>query len=112
MSDECNREQWKKYLFLTEDLDSDSDELKPFSPADLAATKVPDGWSGSQAIENYEEELAAKIVREESPFDHPQPKVVFSGKTFLFSASSHLARERNVKEQLRYLVGLPAIKSR
>ena len=85
MSDECNRDQWKKYLFLTQDFDSDSDELKPCSPADLAAVIVPDGWSGSQAIESYKEVLAAKIVREESPFDHPQPKLVFTGKTFLFT---------------------------
>lgn len=85
MSDERNREQWKKYLFLTQDFDSDSDELKPFLPADLDAVKVPDGWSGSEAIENYKEELAARIVREESPFDHPPPKVVFTGKTFLFT---------------------------
>jgi NAD-dependent DNA ligase len=63
----------------------DSDELKPFSPADLAAVKIPEGWRGSQAIENYKEELVAKIVREESPFDHPQPKIVFRGKSFLFT---------------------------
>lgn len=85
MSDERNRDQWKKYLFLTQDFDSDSDELKPCSPADLAAVIVPDGWSGSEAIESYKEALAAKIVREESPFDLPQPKVVFTGKTFLFT---------------------------
>ncbi len=106
MSDECNREQWKKYLFLTEDLDSDSDELKPFSPADLAATKVPDGWSGSQAIENYEEELAAKIVREESPFDHPQPKVVFSGKTFLFTGQFAFGSRKECQRAVEILGGV------
>ena len=106
MSDECNREHWKKYLFLTEDLDSDSDELKPFSPADLAATKVPDGWSGSQAIENYEEELAAKIVREESPFDHPQPKVVFSGKTFLFTGQFAFGSRKECQRAVEILGGV------
>ena len=85
MADERNREKWKKYLFLTEDFDSDSDELKPFAPADLTSVKIPEGWSGSQAIENYKEELAAKIVSEDSPFDRPHPKVVFKGKSFLFT---------------------------
>jgi DNA ligase (NAD+) len=85
MADESNRERWKRYLFLTQDFDSDSDTLKPFSSADLAAVKIPDGWSGSQAIENYKVELAAKIVSEDSPFDHPQPEVIFNGKSFLFT---------------------------
>jgi DNA ligase (NAD+) len=85
MMNEGNREKWKKYLFLTQDFDSDSDGLKPFSSAALAAVKIPEGWSGSQAIENYKEGLAAKIVQEESPFDHPQPKVIFKDKSFLFT---------------------------
>ena len=85
MMNESHREKWQKYLYLTQDFDSDSDGLKSFSPAALAALKIPEGWSGSQAIENYKEGLAAKIVQEESPFDHPQPKVIFKDKSFIFT---------------------------
>ena len=85
LADEVNREKWQKYLFLTQDFDSDSEHLKPFSFADLDALKIPDGWSGQQAIAEFKEELAAKIVREESPFDQPPPRVVFKGKSFLFT---------------------------
>ena len=85
LADEANRERWRKYLFLTQDFDSDSDQLKPFSPPDLDAVKIPDGWSGQQAVAEFEEELAAKIIREESPFDQPPPKVILKDKTFLFT---------------------------
>ena len=98
MADKDNREKWKKYLFLTQDFDSDSDELKSFSPADLAAVKVPEGWSGSEAIENFKEELAAKIVREESPFDHPQPEVVFTGKSFLFTGNFKFGERKDCQK--------------
>jgi DNA ligase (NAD+) len=85
MADEANREKWRKYLFLTKDFDSDTDEPKTFSRADLVAVKVPRGWSGQEAIDDFEQNLAAKIIREASPFDSPQPKVLIKGKSFLFT---------------------------
>jgi NAD-dependent DNA ligase len=85
LADEANREKWRKYLFLTQDFDSDSDQLKPFSPADLDGVKIPDEWSSHQAIAEFKEELVANIVREDSPFDQPPPKVNFKGKSFAFT---------------------------
>ena len=85
LADEANREKWRKYLFLTQDFDSDSDQLKPFSSADLDVVNVPEGWSSQQAIAEFKEELAAKIVRKDSPFDQPPPRVIFKGKSFLFT---------------------------
>ncbi len=85
MADEANREKWRKYLFLTQDFDSDTDEPKAFSPADLVAVKVPAGWSGQQAIDDFQQDLAARIIHEESPFDNPQPKVIVKGRSFLFT---------------------------
>jgi DNA ligase (NAD+) len=85
LTDEAKREKWKRYLFLTQDFDSDSDQLKPFLSADLDAVNIPDEWSAQQAVEEFKEALAAKIVRDESPFDQPPPKVSFKGKSFLFT---------------------------
>jgi len=85
LADEAKREKWKRYLFLTQDFDSDSDLLKPLSSADLDAVHIPDEWSAQEAIEEFKEELAAQIVRDESPFDQPAPKVSFKGQSFLFT---------------------------
>ena len=106
MSDERNRENWRKYLFLTQDFDSDSDKLIPFTPEDLAAVKVPTGWSGSQAIEDYKEELAAKLVREESLFDYPQPKVIFAGKVFMFTGQFAFASRKECQQAVEQRGGI------
>ena len=108
MADEANREKWQKYLFLTQDFDSDSDQLKPFSPADLDTVQVPDGWSSQHAITEFKEELAAKVVQEESPFDHPQPKVFFEDKTFLFTGNFHFGSRKDCQKAVALRGGIPS----
>lgn len=108
MADESNRHTWRKYLYRTQDFDSDSDQLKPFSIADLASVNVPEGWSGSKAIEEFQEKLVAKIVQEESPFDHPQPKVVFPGKTFLFTGQFSFGSRQKCQKAVAALGGIPS----
>ena len=107
MADEANREKWRKYLFLTHNFDSDSDQLKTFSPADLDKVQVPAGWNGQQAIAEFKEELAAKIVREESPFDQPQPKVIFKDKTFLFTGNFAFGSRKECQKAVSLREGIP-----
>ena len=108
MADEANREKWRKYLFLTQDFDSDSDQLKPFPSTDLDAVKVPEGWSGQRAIAEFQQGVAAKIVREESPLDHPQPKVVFKGKTFLFTGNFAFGSRKECQKAVSLRGGIPS----
>lgn len=42
MSDESKRDRWRRYLYLTLDFDSDSDELKPFTDNQLTTLIIPD----------------------------------------------------------------------
>jgi hypothetical protein len=85
MSNEECRERWRRYLYFTKDFDSDSDQLKPFDEADLESLEVPDGWSDSEAVQQFKDELVAAILEDESPFDRPQPRVVFKGRSFIFT---------------------------
>lgn len=85
MSDAARREKWRKYLYLTNDFGFDSDALKPFDPSQLESVVVPDNWNSGRAFKHFEEELVADILRDESPFDRPQPAVVFVGKSFMFT---------------------------
>jgi hypothetical protein len=83
-NDEC-REQWHRYLFLTKDYDSDTDSLKPFDMAALQAVQIPEGWSSSDAFREFRDELVDGILHDESPFDRPQPDVLFDKRTFMFT---------------------------
>ncbi|MBM3877517.1 MAG: hypothetical protein FJ386_12480 [Verrucomicrobia bacterium] len=85
LSDERNREQWRKYLFLTKDFDSNTDSLKQFSTTDFNDVVVPESWRSSDAIQHFKEELVANLLCDQSPFDRPQPAVVFAGKSFVFT---------------------------
>jgi len=107
MADDSNREKWRKYLFLTQDFDSDSDQLKAFSLADLDKVQVPAGWSGQHAMAEFNVELAAKIVREESPFDQPQPKVIFKDKTFLFTGNFAFGSRKECQKAVSMRGGIP-----
>jgi len=85
MESDANREQWRKYLFLTEDFDSDSDALKPFDRQALDAVVVPDGWNAADAEDHFRKETAVGEMVDGSPFDNPQPPVEFKGKRFMFT---------------------------
>lgn len=84
MNDEC-RDRWRRYLFLTEDFDSDTDSLKPFDKTALQAVQIPEGWSSSEAFRKFRDELVDNILHDESPFDLPQPPVLFPKRTFIFT---------------------------
>jgi NAD-dependent DNA ligase len=87
MHDEQNAEAWRKYVFLTRDFDSDSDQIKTFSPEELAAVAIPDDWSQSEAMAAFRDEIAAEAMADGSPFDAPQPLVCCEGRTFMFTGN-------------------------
>ena len=80
MHDKQNGKAWRKYLYLTSDFDSDSDQLKPFEPEDIASVEVPGDWSSSDALASFREEIAEQVMGDGSPFDSPSPPVQFEGK--------------------------------
>lgn len=87
MHSEANRDLWKKYLFVTSDFDSDTDELKPFDRSALESVVVPDGWDQLAEIRRVRDEVVASEMADGSPFDNPQPPVTFTGCTFVFTGN-------------------------
>ena len=85
LSNEAHRELWRKFVYLTSDFDSDSDELKPFDQSYLINTEVPEDWSTKRAISEFRGELVASLLDEQDPFDKPQPRVFFKGRLFVFT---------------------------
>lgn len=85
MQDEKCRERWRRYLYLTNDFDSDSPALKPFDEAQLQSGDMPEDWSASEAMQQFRDEVIAGELADSSPFDQPQPAVKFTGKTFIFT---------------------------
>jgi NAD-dependent DNA ligase len=58
---------------------------KPFSPEQINGIEVPESWNESVAQRVFREELAAQLLVGNSPFDVPQPPIVFAGSTFVFT---------------------------
>jgi hypothetical protein len=85
LADEANRELWKRYLYVTQDFGSDSDELLPFDRDTLESVEIPEGWSGQAAIAEFREGVVEDMLSDGSPYDRPQPEVVFRGSTFVFT---------------------------
>jgi len=114
-SDEVNIERWRKYVYLTKDLGSASDQLMPYDRVVLEQTSVPDDWSAQKV----REDIVVQILASEAPFDNPPPDVVFSGHSFCFTGKfdfgprkecEHLITEKggiaakSVSEYLDFLV--------
>lgn len=85
MEPEENQEIWRKYLYVTGDFDSESDQLLPYDIAALRTVDVPEEWSASKAVGEFRSELVAAEVSDASPFDNPQPTVEFHGRNFMFT---------------------------
>jgi len=85
-----NREQWLKYVFLTNDDTQESPDLQPFDPDELASVVVPDDWKprGSRIKKKsgFERErlleMATGILKEGVPFDSPSPEIEYKDKNF------------------------------
>lgn len=85
MENELFRERWHKYLYITKDFGSDTDQLKPFDEEKLANIQIPEDWSASDSKQEFLDELVAHELIDNSPFDLPQPQVVISNKSFMFT---------------------------
>lgn len=85
LSDPSNCEKWRRYVYLTRDLDSDTDGLRPFDEAGLGAVDVPEGWETEAAVQEFHEELAQRVISEEGPFDSPAPAITYEGMAFCFT---------------------------
>ena len=88
-ADDDLREWWRKYLYLTKDFDSDTDQLKPFDQDELNAVVIPDDWHSSDEMQKFKDELVANLLENNNnaPYDNPQPLIKFSGSTFGWSPS-------------------------
>ena len=100
MANEANRALWDKYLFLTQDFDSESDELKPYDVDALASVVVPEGWSGSDAVSEYRKDAAAGLLREHSPYDDPQPPIEFVDRAFVFTGAFSFGSRTECQEEV------------
>jgi hypothetical protein len=85
MSDDESRSCWRRYLFLTNDYGSDTDQLMSYDPQALQNAEVPDDWSSSLAAQSFKDELIEQILFNGSPFDTPMPRFAFGGNVFIFT---------------------------
>jgi NAD-dependent DNA ligase len=85
LSDERNRERWRRYLYLTRDFGSDSPLPLRFNSADLENIVIPDDWNESAERQKIFDETVSQAMSDGSPFDNPQPEVIFRDRRFVFT---------------------------
>jgi len=119
LSNKDNADKWRRYLYLTKDFGYGADELLPFNKNDIETIVVPGDWDADKAVHEFYEEISAQIFASESPFDNPQPEIVFTDRAFCFTgkfdfgprkACEELVKEKHgvlakgVSQDLDYLV--------
>lgn len=95
MSDESNREKWRRYLYLTNDFDSDSPIPVNFDQTELETLVIPSDWSPSAERQKVLDDIVCTIMSDGSPFDDPQPQIIFEHHKFVFTGKFDFG-ERNV----------------
>jgi len=85
LSNKDNQDRWIRYLYLTKDFGHESDQLLPFSKDEIETVVVPENWNADKAVLAFEEEVSAQILASESPFDNPQPEIIFTDHSFCFT---------------------------
>ncbi len=85
MSDERNREKWRRYLYLTNDFDFDSPIPAEFDLSELDTLVLPEDWSSSGERRKVYNDIVGKEMSDGSPFDDPQPEVIIPQRKFIFT---------------------------
>lgn len=98
MADEAKRELWERYLYVTRDFGSESDELLPFDEDDLTSVEIPEGWTSQEAIAQFREDIVEDVLSDGSPYDRPQPDVVFPGSAFVFTGKFLFGSRKECQE--------------
>ncbi|MBP8023970.1 MAG: BRCT domain-containing protein [Candidatus Competibacteraceae bacterium] len=107
-SDENNAEKWRRYLFLTRDFGADSADLLSYQEEQIERIQVPEDWSARKEIQKFHEEMAAHILASESPYDTPQPDIVFSGHSFCFTGKFDFGHRAACENVINEKGGTPA----
>ena len=107
-ADDDLREQWRKYLYLTKDFGSDTDQLKPFDQDQLNALVIPDDLHISEEIQKFKDELVANFLKNNNnaPYDNPQPSIKFLGSTFAFTGKFDFGTRKECQNAVVRLGGV------
>jgi len=95
ISKQANKEMWDRYLFLTHDYSTETDEVLPYDLAELERVVLPPGWDSQKETRDFQSEFVHFILTDESPYDRPQPKIVFKGKKFCFSGKFDFGQRKS-----------------
>jgi hypothetical protein len=99
--DSVVRERWDKYVYLTEDFDDSDDQLRPFDRATLDTVVLPPGWDRHDRVKKHREALAALLLKDASPFNDPQPQIIFKDKIFVFTGTLEYAPRSDCELDVR-----------
>ena len=107
-SNDKNHEQWRKYLYLTKDFSDESDQPLLFNTKDFEKVIIPKDWSSREEIRVHQEEIVADILASESPFDNPQPDIIFYRRSFCFTGKFDFGPRKACEDLIVEKRGIPS----
>lgn len=100
------RERWNKYVFVTNDDSGDSPNLKPFNQAEIDSAVLPPDWE--RILFGRFEARAASLLAAASPFEKPEPAIIFTGKQFCFTGKFEFGTRKTCEAAIERLGGIAA----
>ena len=101
LSDPTNRHIWNAYLYLTGDYSSETEELLPFSEAELSEVKIPEEWSARAEVNAFQTEWVEFILADSSPYDNPEPQIQFENMAFCFTGGFEYGERTDCVEAIK-----------
>ena len=104
-----NRENWEKYVFLTNDTTQETSELQSFSWDELDQVQIPEDWRphGSKIKKNkgIEKErlieLATNLLMDGVPYDDPVPEIEYSEKYFCLTGKFNYGQRKQCESVIQ-----------
>jgi NAD-dependent DNA ligase len=76
---------YDRYIYLTQDFDRDSDQLKPFTMEEILAVDIPRGWDRRSHQKVADAGRISKFVAEEGMFCSPPPEIDWVDSVFVLT---------------------------
>ena len=105
MSNERNADLWDRYLYLTKDFSAETDLVLPYDEGDLAKVELPPDWNSQKETRDFQSEFVHFILSDESPFDRPQPNLLFSDMSYCFTGKFEFGERSECVKRIEALGG-------
>ena len=93
---------WEKYKYFTNDIDNNSDQLRPFEFETLKQIELPESWYSIKKVNIEEVAISDTLEAAENLegilFDNPLPDIIYQGRHFTFTGECFFGRRKDCEK--------------